>query len=66
MKKLNANRVKNLLMNANLILDCEHGYRILADKYKMPHEEVYDKHFTGEIAVIVLSDDAVDAESIYV
>lgn len=58
-------RAKKLLMNGNLILDLGHDYRMLADKYKIPHAEVHDKHLTGDIALIVVSDDAVDVENIY-
>lgn len=59
-------RAKKLLINGNLILDKGNDYRILADKYKIPHTEIYDKHLTGDIALIVVSDDAVDVENIYV
>ena len=59
-------RAKELLMNGNLILNAGHDYKLLADKYKIHSKEIYDKHLTGDIALIVVSDDAVDVEKIYI
>ena len=59
-------RAKELLMNGNTILANGHDYRMLADKYDIPSKEIYDKQLTGDIALIVVSDDAVDVEDIYV
>ncbi|MFL0195359.1 hypothetical protein ACJDU8_07240 [Clostridium sp. WILCCON 0269] len=40
-------------MNGNLILNSEDEYRTLADKYKIPCTEIYAKHLTGDIALII-------------
>lgn len=57
---------KELLMNGNIILATGHDYRMLADKYNIPSKEIYDKQLIGDIALIVVSDDAVDVEEIYI
>ena len=59
-------RAKELLMNGNIILATGHDYRMLASKYDIPSKEIYDKQLTGDIALIVVSDDAVDVEEIYI
>ena len=57
-------RAKKLLLNGNIISGSVHEYRVLAEKYNIIAKEIYDKHLTGNIALIVASDDAVDVENI--
>lgn len=54
-------RAKKLLMNGEFVsYKNERNYRKLADKYNIPCTTVRDRQLTGDIALVIASDDAVD------